>query len=248
MACGPNVDQARSLAGAAALCVADLGWQGDPRRLPPTSEPRAGDRLVRGALAGSGPGTSPYIDGLSLVTGWWYPSTLRVQTTRTMVGAWTTWTTRPISRGVPKLVRGRWGVGFEAPPPYSISRALGRKGASSCDLYLPVVTARVQPEPVAPNAVRTQHGPVPLRGWLRSVGRGRILALGPPRPWIDRSAATAGSIRAPARWICSCGSCRGTTCSPPQAKRGPVPRAPSGYGRCYWTVILPCIHGWMTHR
>src|ERR1044072_8743614 len=27
MACGPNVDQARPLAGAAALRVADLGWQ-----------------------------------------------------------------------------------------------------------------------------------------------------------------------------------------------------------------------------
>ena len=52
MACGPNVDQARPLAGAAALRVADLGWQGDPRRLPPTSEPRPGDRLVRGSPGG----------------------------------------------------------------------------------------------------------------------------------------------------------------------------------------------------
>jgi hypothetical protein len=33
------------------------------KRAPP------GNRLARGALAGSGPGTSPYIDGLSLVTG-----------------------------------------------------------------------------------------------------------------------------------------------------------------------------------
>jgi hypothetical protein len=24
--------------------------------------------------------------------------------------------------------------------------------------------------------------------------------------------------------------------------------APSGHTRCYWTVMLPCIHGWMTHR
>jgi hypothetical protein len=48
MACGPNVDRARPLAGAAALRVADLAWQGDPRRLPPTSEPRPGDRLVWG--------------------------------------------------------------------------------------------------------------------------------------------------------------------------------------------------------
>ena len=57
------------LAGAAALRVADLGWQGDPRRLPPTSEPRLAIALLGGALAGSGPGTSPCIDGLSLVTG-----------------------------------------------------------------------------------------------------------------------------------------------------------------------------------
>jgi hypothetical protein len=45
----------------------DLADKGDPRRLPSTSEPRLGDRLVRGALAGSGPGTSPWIDGLSLI-------------------------------------------------------------------------------------------------------------------------------------------------------------------------------------
>jgi hypothetical protein len=70
MACGPNVDQARPLAGAAALRVADLGWQGDPRRLPPDKRaPPGAIALLGGALAGSGPGTSPYIDGLSLVTG-----------------------------------------------------------------------------------------------------------------------------------------------------------------------------------
>jgi hypothetical protein len=63
------MDSARPLAGAAALRLADLGWQGDPRRLPPTSEPRLAIALLGGALAGSGPGTSPYVDGLSLVTG-----------------------------------------------------------------------------------------------------------------------------------------------------------------------------------
>jgi hypothetical protein len=35
----------------------------------PTSEPRPATALLGGALAGSGPGTSPCIDGLSLVTG-----------------------------------------------------------------------------------------------------------------------------------------------------------------------------------
>jgi hypothetical protein len=47
LACGPDVDRARPARGAAALRVADLGWQGRPRRLPPSSEPRLGDRLVR---------------------------------------------------------------------------------------------------------------------------------------------------------------------------------------------------------
>ena len=44
-----------------------LAGKGDPRRLPRQASP-PGDRLVRGALAGSGPGTSPCRDGLSLVT------------------------------------------------------------------------------------------------------------------------------------------------------------------------------------
>ncbi len=52
MACGPNVDQACPLAGAAALRVADLGWQGRPPPAAPTSEPRLGDRLVRGSPGG----------------------------------------------------------------------------------------------------------------------------------------------------------------------------------------------------
>jgi hypothetical protein len=68
MACGPDVDQASSLAGAAALRVADLGRQGDPRRLPPTSEPRPGNRLVRGSPGGVWARDIPYLDGLSLVT------------------------------------------------------------------------------------------------------------------------------------------------------------------------------------
>jgi hypothetical protein len=57
------------LAGAAARRIADLAWQGRPppaapdKRAPPTTA------LLGGALAGSGPGTSPCIDGLSLVTG-----------------------------------------------------------------------------------------------------------------------------------------------------------------------------------
>jgi single stranded DNA-binding protein len=69
MACGPKVDQARPLAGAAALRLADLGWQGDPAGCPRQASPAWAIALLGGALAGSGPGTSPCIDGLSLVTG-----------------------------------------------------------------------------------------------------------------------------------------------------------------------------------
>jgi hypothetical protein len=69
LACGPRVDQA---------CVA-RGGSGAPRGGPwlaretpagcPDKQAPPGNRLGRGALAGSGPGTSPCIDGLSLVTG-----------------------------------------------------------------------------------------------------------------------------------------------------------------------------------
>jgi hypothetical protein len=92
-----------------------LAGKETPAGCPRQASPARAIALLGEPWRGLGQGHPPYIDGLSLVTGWWYPSTLRVQTTRTMVGAWTTWTTRPISRGVPKLVRGRWGVGFEAP-------------------------------------------------------------------------------------------------------------------------------------
>jgi hypothetical protein len=69
IACGPNVDQARRSRGQRRAASRTLPSKADPRRLPPASEPRHGNRLARGALAGSGPGTSPCIDGLSLVTG-----------------------------------------------------------------------------------------------------------------------------------------------------------------------------------
>jgi hypothetical protein len=70
MACGPNVDQTRPACGRGGaprrgpwLAKADLS------RLPPTSEPRLATALLGGALAGSGPGTSPCRDRLSPVTG-----------------------------------------------------------------------------------------------------------------------------------------------------------------------------------
>jgi hypothetical protein len=69
MACGPTVDQARPLAGQWRSAWRTLPRQGRPPPAAPTGEPHLGDRLGRGALAGSGPGTSPCVDGLSLVSG-----------------------------------------------------------------------------------------------------------------------------------------------------------------------------------
>jgi hypothetical protein len=46
-----------------------LAGKGDPHRLPRQASPAWAIALLGGALAGSGPGTSPYIDGLPLVTG-----------------------------------------------------------------------------------------------------------------------------------------------------------------------------------
>jgi hypothetical protein len=85
------VDQARPLAGQRCSAWRTLAGKADPRRLPPTSEPRHGNRLVRGALAGSGPGTSPCIDGLSLVTGIVVPGVLLVQTMRTTMAVLSKW-------------------------------------------------------------------------------------------------------------------------------------------------------------
>jgi hypothetical protein len=87
MACGPNVDRARPLAGAAALRVADLAWQGDPRRLPPTSEPHPGDRLVRGSPGGVWARTSPCIGGLSVASGMVIPQRCTCSN-RTEDGGW----------------------------------------------------------------------------------------------------------------------------------------------------------------
>ena len=70
MACGPNVDQARpARGGSGAPRRGPCRGKGDPRRLPPTSEPAWAIALLGGALAGSGPGTSPCIGGLSVASG-----------------------------------------------------------------------------------------------------------------------------------------------------------------------------------
>jgi hypothetical protein len=64
------------LVGAAALRVADLAKaRQTPAGCPDKRAPPA-TALLGGALAGSGPGTSPCIDGLSLVTGMVIPQRL----------------------------------------------------------------------------------------------------------------------------------------------------------------------------
>jgi hypothetical protein len=75
MACGPNVDQATpARQGQRRSAWRTLAGKADPCRLPPISEPRLGRSPCEGALAGSGTGTSPYIDGLSLASGRVVPS------------------------------------------------------------------------------------------------------------------------------------------------------------------------------
>jgi hypothetical protein len=70
--------------GAAAARVADLAEaRQTPAGCPRQASPAWAIALLGGALAGSGPGTSPCIDGPSLTTGMVVPSTLRVQTVRT---------------------------------------------------------------------------------------------------------------------------------------------------------------------
>jgi hypothetical protein len=63
-----------------------LAWQGRPPPAAPDKRAPPATASVGGALAGSGPGTSPCIDGLSLVSGG-VPSALLDQTLRTTMAA-----------------------------------------------------------------------------------------------------------------------------------------------------------------
>jgi hypothetical protein len=110
MAGGPNVDQVRSPAGAAALRIADLGWQGRPPPTAPTSEPRPGDRLVRGSPGGVWARDIPLYR--RAVSGHRHGGT-PARCVFKPFGRWGVLggdvTTRPTSHGVLQLLRGSWG-------------------------------------------------------------------------------------------------------------------------------------------
>jgi hypothetical protein len=117
-----------------------LAGKVDPRRLPRQASPAGAIALLGGALAGSGPGTSPCIDGLSLVTAMGYPSLLPVQTIRTTAASWLrTPPGRPPSRSTAgRTVRWAW---------HDRSEASGRAGAlpatpalAPLPLLIPVVS------------------------------------------------------------------------------------------------------------
>ena len=119
------------LVGAAARRVADLGWQDRPPPAAPTSEPRLGDRLVRGSPGGVWARTSPCIDGLSLATGMVVPQRPACSTMRDG-GCWTTghdgggmW--RPLAPGVMELVRGGWRGGIRSRLRPAPTRGAGMK-------------------------------------------------------------------------------------------------------------------------
>jgi hypothetical protein len=113
MGCGPNVDQARPLAGQRRSASRTLPGKADPRRLPRQASPAWAIALLGGALAGSGPGTSPLYR--RAVPGHHHggPQHPACSNHADDGGCLDEHgTMRPISRGAPKLVRRRWGGGI----------------------------------------------------------------------------------------------------------------------------------------
>jgi hypothetical protein len=171
-----------------------LAGKGDPRRLPPTSEPRLAIALLGGALAGSGPGTSPCIDGLSLVTGMVVPQ--RPADPNHAHG----WLFGPRGTMAAKcgdrslLASWSWCAALERrdskpPPSCADGRGAGHEGAVTCSSDIPLVTAHGRPGPAVSGAVRTHRRPASLRqGWFRSrpvvdaFGAQVLRGQGPERP------------------------------------------------------------------
>jgi hypothetical protein len=175
MACGPNVDQACPACGGSGAphrgpCLARETPAGCPRQASPAWR----SPCLGGALAGSGPGTSPFVDGLSLPA-WWYPSTLRVQTKRTMVGTWTTGHHEADPSWCPEAGARRLGRWDSNPAPGCFT-VQGRDGERrlTCDGDSPTLTARARRGPAVPDGVRIQHGPGSRAS--TSLGRCRVLA------------------------------------------------------------------------
>ena len=189
MACGPTVDQARpARGGSGAPRRGPLAGKGDPRRLPPTSEPRSGNRLVRGspggvrardiplyrrAVPGHRHGGTPARLVFKPRGRWWVP--------------WTTWHHEADQSWCPDASArplGRW----DSNPASSSSGVAGRRlqGALTCGFSLPVVTARTRREPGVPDLMRTQRGPAAVL-FVQSL---TLRRSGPPRLFRHRRVST----------------------------------------------------------
>jgi hypothetical protein len=154
----------------------------DPCRLPPTGEPRPATALVGGALAGSGPGTSPCIDGLSLSC---------------YVARWRK--AKALAPGVMEVMRRRLGRRDLNPPSRGLtSRGHRHQGAPTCGFFRPLMTARACRRPAVPMLcgpstdrhearARGGHGwPVASRveAWSFEVRRPAESSPGRPLPWL----------------------------------------------------------------
>jgi hypothetical protein len=123
MACGPNVDQAHPARGGSGAphcgpCLARETPAGCPRQ----ASPAMAIALLGGALAGSGPGTSPCIDGLSLTAGMVVPQRPAGSNHAQRLG---TWDPKPLAN---------LGPGPDSPSRFRPGRSLLTSGPSSAAL------------------------------------------------------------------------------------------------------------------
>jgi hypothetical protein len=131
-----------------------------PAGCPRQARPARAIALLGGALAGSGPGTSPYIRAVPGHRHGGTPASCLFKPR----GRW--WvlgrhgTTRPITPGGRELVRGGWGRWDSNPAPRCCP-VQGRDGERplTCDADSPMVTARARRGPAVPDAARIQCGP-----------------------------------------------------------------------------------------
>jgi hypothetical protein len=153
MACGPTVDQARpARGGSGAPRRGPLAGKGDPRRLPPTSEPRSGNRLVRGSPGGVRARDIPLYR--RAVPGHRHGGTPARLVFKPRGRWWVPWTTRhheadqswyPEAGARPL---GRW----DSNPGSDSSARAGQchERALTCGFSLPLVTAHARWEPGVP--------------------------------------------------------------------------------------------------